>query len=280
MSMRIVSFPRFVLVLAVLALLSGCSFFHSKREAPETETLGVAQLYQQAHQYMMDGNYDKAEKYFKRLTARFPFGPYSEQAQLDLAYTEYKGNKPDDAYSSVNRFIRTYPAQKHIDYAYYLRGLINFNRTPGFLDRVFGRQDSERDPSYIQQSFNDFSELLQRYPQSRYAADARQRMTYLRNLLAQHELNVAMYYLRRKAYVGAATRGKYIVEHYQTSPQTADALAIMAKSYSALGQSGLADDATKVLQLNYPDHPYLSDPDDWPDFPSNLRRLIPFTSHG
>lgn len=278
--MRIVSLPRFVLLLCLLALLSGCSFLGGKDTVPETETLPVAQLYQKAHQYLDDGNYDKAGRYYKRLTARFPFGPFSEQAQLDLAYVEYKGNKPDDAYSSVNRFIKTYPAQKHIDYAYYLRGLINFNRSTGILDRWFGREDAQRDPSYDQQSFNDFAQLMQRYPQSRYAGDARQRMIYLRNLLAQHELNVAMYYLRRHACVGAASRGKYIIEHYQSSPQTGDALAIMAKCYDELGQQQLATDARKVLKLNYPDHPYLSNPSRWPNFPSQLRRLIPFSSHG
>lgn len=278
--MRIVSLPRLLVLLCLLALLSACSLFKGKDTLPETEILPVAQLYQQAHQYMEDGNYDKAERYYKRLTARFPFGPFSEQAQLDLAYVEYKGNKPDDAYSSVNRFIKTYPAQRHIDYAFYLRGLINFNRSTGILDRWFGREDAQRDPSYDQQSFNDFAQLMQRYPQSRYADDARQRMIYLRNLLAQHELNIAMYYLRRNACVGAANRGKYIVEHYQSSPQTGDALAIMSKCYSDLGQKELATDARKVLQLNYPDHPYLSDPEDWPNFPSHLRRLIPFSSHG
>ncbi len=278
--MRTFSAPRFLLLLGLMALLPACSLFHTKQTLPETETLQVGELYQKANEYLQDGNYDKAEKYYKRLTARFPFGPWSEQAQLDLAYVEYKGNKPDDAYSSVNRFIKTYPAQRHIDYAYYLRGLINFNRSTGILDRWFGRSDADRDPSYNQQSFNDFAQLVQRYPNSRYAADARQRMIYLRNLLAEHELNVAMYYLRRQACVGAANRGKYIVEHYQSSPQTADALAIMAKCYAELGQDKLSTDARKVLQANYPGHPYLSDPEDWPHFPSHLRRLIPFSSHG
>lgn len=278
--MRIASFSRLALLLCLLALLQACSWWHSERVLPETETLPVAQLYQKSHQYLLDGNYSKAEQYYKRLTARFPFGPYSEQAQLDLAYVEFKANKPDDAYSSANRFIRTYPAQKHIDYAYYLRGLINFRRDAGILDRWFGRENAQRDPSYNQQSFNDFAEFLRRYPDSRYAADARQRMIYLRNLLARHELNIAMFYLRRNAWVGAAGRGKYIVEHYQSSPQTADALAIMAKSYAALGQDKLAHQAVEVLKLNYPEHPYLSDPKHWPHFPSNLRRLIPFSRHG
>lgn len=274
------SLSRLLVLLCVLALVQACSTSQGKRKAMPTETLPVAQLYHEAKQFMVEGNYDKAEQYYKRLTARFPFGPYSEQAQLDLAFVEFRGNKRDDAYSSVNRFIRTYPAQKHVDYAYYLRGLINFQRDAGFLDRWIGRESGQRDPSYNLQSFNDFSEFLQRFPQSDYADDARQRMIYLRNLLAEHELNAAMYYLRRHAYVGAAGRGKYLVEHYQTSPQVADALAIMAKSYAALGQEQLAEDARRVLATNYPEHPYLSQPKRWPHFPSNLRRLIPFSRHG
>jgi outer membrane protein assembly factor BamD len=279
--MRTAHTLRLLLLLVLVALLlPACSLWRNKRTAPETETLPVAELYQKARQYMMDGSNDKAEKYFQRLNARFPFGPYSEQAQLDLAYVQYKGNKPDDAYSAINRFIKTYPAQKHIDYAYYLRGMINFDRNAGLLDNFIGGDKSSRDPGFMQQSFDDFSQLVQRYPNSRYAADARQRMIWLRNSLAQHELGVALYYLRRQAYVGAADRAQYIVEHYQSSPQTGDALAIMAKSYAKLGLAQQSEDATKVLKLNYPDHPYLANPDRWPRHNSTLHRLIPFSSHG
>lgn len=276
--MRIASLSRLALLLCLLSLLSACAVFGEEHQ-PETETLPVAQLYQQGHEALLDHNYPKAERYYRRLTARFPFGPYTEQAKLDLAYVLYKGDKPDDAYSTISRFIRTYPAQEHIDYAFYLRGLINFNRDRSFFDDFFGSKTAQRDPSYDLKSFHDFSLLLKRYPDSKYADDARQRMVYLRNLLAQHELNVAMYYLRRDAWVGASLRSKYIIEHYQTSPQTADALAIMAKSYSNLGQDKLAGDVIQVLKTNYPDHPYLAD-HDWPDFPSSIFRLIPFTSHG
>lgn len=276
--MRLAHYSRLLLLLIVIAVIPACSLF-GEREAPETETLPVAELYQKAHTYMVDGNYDTAERYYQRLVARFPFGNYSEQAQLDLAFVRFKANKPDDAYAAINRFIRTYPAQEHIDYAYYLRGLINFDRSSGISDRIFDRDTSRRDPGYTQKSFDDFSQLVRRFPESRYAADARQRMIYLRNQLAQHELNVAFYYLSRKAYVGAANRAEYIIEHYQSSPQTADALAIMAKAYNQLNLKELATDAESVLRKNYPQHVYFSDPQDWPDRPSVWWRLLPFTDN-
>lgn len=276
--MRLIHYSRLLLLLVVLASLGACSVF-SERDAPETETLGVVELYQKAHSYMVDGNLDQAELYYQRLVARFPFGTYSEQAQLDLAYVQYKGNKPDDAYSAINRFIRTYPAQKHIDYAFYLRGLINFNRSAGFSDRLFNRDKASRDPGFVQQSFDDFSLLVRRFPDSKYAADARQRMVSLRNSLARSELGVAMFYLRRHAYIGAVNRAEYIIEHYQSSPQTADALAVMAKSYHLLGRDQLAKDVETVLQLNYPQHAYLQDPKDWPGNPSLWMRLIPFSDN-
>lgn len=277
--MRLIHYSRLLFLLVVLASLGACSIF-SERDAPETETLGVVELYQKAHSYMVDGNLDQAELYYQRLVARFPFGTYSEQAQLDLAYVQYKGNKPDDAYSAINRFIRTYPAQKHIDYAFYLRGLINFNRSAGFSDRLFNRDKASRDPGFVQQSFDDFSLLVRRFPDSKYAADARQRMVSLRNSLARSELGVAMFYLRRHAYIGAVNRAEYIVEHYQSSPQTADALAVMAKSYHLLGRDQLAKDVETVLQLNYPQHAYLQNPKDWPGNPSLWMRLIPFSDNG
>ncbi|HET6633157.1 MAG TPA: outer membrane protein assembly factor BamD [Rhodanobacteraceae bacterium] len=275
--MRLSHALRIVLLLITALSLGACASFGGEKNP--LETLPVSAMYQKGNTAMLDGDYAQAERVFQRLVARFPFGPYSEQAQLDLVYSQFKADKPDDAYSGINRFIKTYPAHKHIDYAYYLRGLINFNRSAALGDRLLPHRDrSRRDQSFALQSFSDFSQMLQRYPDSRYAADAAKRMIYLRNQLAQHELNVAMYYLRRQAYVGAADRAQYIIEHYQTSPQTGDALAVMAKAYEKLGRDKLAGDAIKVLKANYPDHPFLHD-DDWPDFPGTWRRAIPFASH-
>lgn len=275
--------PRSLLKLALLAplllLLSACSLFHrgGNRQSPE-DTLPVDQLYNLATERLQDGNYDAAEKDYQRLIQRFPYGPYNEQAQMDLAYAYYKDDKPDDAYSTINTFIKTYPAQKHIDYAFYLRGLVNFDRTGSVLERLSITSISHRDQGYALQSFDDFSQLLQRFPDSRYSPDARQRMIWLRNGFAQFELNTAEYYLRRKAYVASASRAEYIIEHYQRTPQVSDALAVMAKSYSMLGRQELAQQAISVLKLNYPNHPYLRDPKRWPKTPSVWKGLVPLVN--
>jgi outer membrane protein assembly factor BamD len=271
----------FFKLLAVLVLglsLGACSMFGHKRDS--IDTMSVEKLYAKGHDDLMNGDYAAATKDYQRLIARFPSGDYNEQAQLELAYSQYKDNQPDDAYSTINRFIKTYPTQKHIDYAYYLRGLINFGRTSGFVERFVARTGSQarRDQAYNLQAFDDFSELARRYPDSAYTTDARQRMIYLRNILAQYEINVAEFYLRNKAYVASANRAQYVIEHYQQAPQTGDALAILTRSYLGLEQPKLAEQTRQVLALNYPNHPYLTD-EKWPHAPSTLRKLVPFSGH-
>ena len=272
---RVVS--RLVLFLAVVFLVAGCSVFGKKKADPlETET--VEQLYARGKAANDNGNYNLAVKVFSRLVARFPFGPFTEQAQLDQGYAQYKMNKPDDAYSTVNRFIKTYPAHKHIDYAYYLRGLINFDREEGLLERYVGLDMTQRDQNFIRQSFDDFAALIKRHPDSRYAPDARQRMVFLRNGMAQSELNVALYYLRQGAYVASANRAKSILETYDQSHQAGDALAIMVQSYRELGMDKLSADAERVLKLNFPDHPSFTH--EWPVWRSSLWKLIPLSNRG
>jgi outer membrane protein assembly factor BamD len=270
-----------VLIVLVLALtMSACSWF--RHSGDPLDTLPLPQLYAKAHNDLVHADYSAAEKAYQRLIARFPSGPFNEQAQLELAYAQYKNNKPDDAYSTVNRFIKSNPLNPHVDYAYYLRGLINFDRTTGIVERTFTSQEigkqTRRDQGYNLKSFDDFAELSRRFPDSAYAADARQRMIYLRNVLAQYEINVAKFYLRNKAYVASADRAQYVIEHYQESPQAGDALAIMCRSYLALGQKQQADQVRQVLSLNYPNHPYLKD-SHWPHSPSLLRKMIPFSGH-
>ena len=269
---------RLFAVLALVLAVSACSMFGHKRET--IDTMPVEALYNKAHSSLVSGDYAAATRAYQRLIARFPSGDYNEQAQLDLAYSQYKDNQPDDALSTINRFIKTYPTNNHVDYAYYLRGLINFGRTTGFVERVTKSSggQSRRDQAYNLQSFDDFAELSRRFPDSAYTADARQRMIYLRNLLAQYEINVAEFYLHNKAYIAAADRSQYVIEHYQQAPQTADALAILTRSYLALDRKDLATQTRKVLALNYPDHPYLEDPK-WPRAPSTLRKMIPFSGH-
>ncbi len=269
---------KLLALLALLLSMSACSIFGPKR--PNIDTMPVQTLYDTAHASLENGDYAAATQAYQRLIARFPSGAYTEQAQLDLAYSQYKDNQPDEALSTVNRFIKTYPANKHVDYAYYLRGLINFDRTSGFIERFTKHEgaQSRRDQGYNLQSFDDFSELSRRFPDSAYTADARQRMIYLRNVLAQYEINVAEFYLRNKAYIAAADRAQYVIEHYQQAPETGDALAILTRSYLALGRKTLAEQTRQVLALNYPNHPYLKDPK-WPRAPSTLRKLVPFSGH-
>ena len=284
--MRVIKLPmsklpalKVLVVLALAVCMSACSMFHHKKR-DNIDTMPVEALYNKAHTSLENADYSASTKAYQRLIARFPSGPYNEQAQLDLAYSQYKDNQPDDALSTINSFIKTNPTNNHVDYAYYLRGLINFDRTGGVLERYIERRDNQarRDQGYNLQSFDDFSELSRRFPDSAYTADARQRMIYLRNTLAQYEINVSEFYLRNKAYVAAADRAQYIVEHYQEAPQTGDALAILTRSYLALGHKELAEQTRQVLALNYPNHPYLTDAK-WPRAPSTLRKLVPFSGH-
>lgn len=268
---------KIALLLPLLLAVGACSLFHhGKRDTLNTMT--VEQLYQRAHKLSQDENWGAAQPVYQKLISRFPYGAYNEQSQIELAYAQYKDGKYEDAYSTINEFIKTYPTQKHIAYAYYLRGLINFDRTESGVQKMAKISPSRFDQGYSLQSFDDFNTLIAHYPDTRYAADARQRMVYLRNQMAEAELNVAKYYLQRKAYIAAADRAKYIISHYQQSPQTADALAVLAKSYHLLGQQKLSDQTAQVLKLNYPTHPYLRNPNRWPKHHGWAWRLIPLTS--
>lgn len=268
---------RFLLIISLAMGLSSCKtvgkWFGGGKEE-KTETLPVEEMYSEAKRAMDNDNYPKAQIYYQRLSSRFPFGAYSEQAQLELAYVQYKQGKREDASSTIERFIRTYPTNKNIDYAYYLKAVINFEQRNALFARITRLDMSARDLGAPTQSFNDFNEVVRRFPQSAYAADATRRMIYLRNMLARYELNVGLYYLRRGAYVASANRGKYLIETYPQSEYQGDALALMAVSYNAVGQKALADDARKVLQTNQPDHPYLVGK--WPRKKGLFRQLNPF----
>lgn len=248
---------RCLRLLALLLLLVAIAACGRGSRLDRTETLPVDQMYEEAHTALVRGNNDRAIRYYQRLIARFPFGLYTEQAQLDLAYAQYKGKKPDDAISTVDRFLKTYPTHAKADYAQYLRGVINFYREASFIGRYIDLDVSKRDQGATRQSFVDFSKLIRDYPDSAYLDDARQRMVYLRNMMARHEVNIASYYLRRKAWVAAINRSKYVLENYQEAPESGDALAIMVEAYLQMGEQQLADDTRRVLELNHPDHPYL-----------------------
>ena len=243
-----------IFIVLSLFVLGGCG----NKEVVDELGQPAGELYGQAKLAMDGKNYTKSIALYKQLQIRYPFGRYTEQAQLELAYSYYKSSRPENALSTLDKFIRTYPAHPNIDYAYYLKGLVNYDANYGFLDRMFPERARDRDQQGARQAFNDLNELLRRYPDSRYAPDARQRLIYLKNNLSAYEIEVAKYYLRRKAYVAAATRGRYVLETYQNTPETAMALQILHKAYTGLEMPELADDAMRVLTLNFPDDPYIT----------------------
>jgi len=243
-----------IATLFIALLLGGCGLF-GKDGNDEARNWTVEKLYQEARGAMDAGYYSKAVTYYEFLETRFPFGVYGQQSLLDLAYAYYKTEDFDASMSACDRFIRLYPQNPHVDYAYYLKGLGNFNRGKGMAERFLPIDLTQRDMSASLQSFRDFEELLKRFPDSRYAEDTTRRMVYLRNTLAQHEVNVATYYMRRGAYVAAANRARYVVENYARTPATPEALVIMAKAYKILEMDDLAADAVRVLETNYPNHP-------------------------
>ncbi len=242
-----------IIIPFLIIMLSGCSYFQEKED--ETETWPAERLYAEARGALDSGSYEKAVELYEKLEARFPFGAYGQQAILDLAYAYFKNDEPDAAVSTAERFIKLYPQNVHVDYAYYLKGLANMLRGKGFTERFLPLDESQRDPASSLWAFEDFSDLVQRYPDSQYAEDAKLRMKHLRNILAEHEVHVAQYYMRRGAYVAAANRARYVVEKYARTPSIPDALVIMAKAYKIMELDELSEDAIRVLELNYPNNP-------------------------
>jgi len=244
---------RAILLLLTLAL-AGCSVFDTEKESPENNWT-VERLYGEAKDALDSGYYSRAVKYYEFLETRFPFGVYGQQSLMDLAFVYFKLEQYEEAESACDRFIRLYPQNPGLDYIYYLRGLVNFNRGKGLTDRFLPIDISQRDPSSALQAFQDFAELGERYPDSQYLPDAAKRMEYLRNILAEHELHVANYYMRRGAFVAAANRARYVVEFYEKTPSVPEALVLMAKAYKVLEMDDLSNDALRVLELNFPGHP-------------------------
>jgi outer membrane protein assembly factor BamD len=263
-------------VLLAMFALSGCSGMRHlfKKDKNANEGVPVEELYTKAHHAMTKGNWNGAVLVFKRLIAQYPYGPYTEQSLLETAYAQYKSGDNDEAISTIDRFIRTYPTNRNTVYMYYLRGLVDSNRDTVFLQKVWQLDPSRRDLATPMQAYNDFKTVVERYPNSRYAADAKERMAALRNVFARHELDTALYYLRRGAYVAAIDRAKNLLETYPQSSEQNVAVAVLAEAYTRMGNTVLAADAKRVLQQNDPSHPWLQG--DWPDYPSKLRTLNPF----
>jgi outer membrane protein assembly factor BamD len=237
-------------------LLGGCGLL--PEQIDETVGWSAQRIYSEAKDAMSEGAYDRAIKLFEKLEARYPYGRFAQQAQIEVAYAHYKQFEPELAIAAADRFIRLHPNHPHVDYAYYLKGLATFNEDLGLLGNLSNQDLSERDPKGAQESFDTFKELVTRFPESRYAADSRQRMLYLVNSLAAHEVHVARYYYRRGAYIAAVNRAQTAVKTYPDAPAIEEALFLLVKSYDALGMEELRDDADRVMRMNFPNSVYFA----------------------
>lgn len=238
-----------IVAVLLILLMSGCA-----SKGPGLEP-AADELYRTANEALKNGNFLNAAENLEKLESHYPFGNYARVAQLNLIYAYYKADNQAEALAAADRFIRLNPSDENLDYAFYMKGLINFNADQNILQKMLNTDFSKRDAGAARQSFQDFAELLRRFPDSRYVKDAQQRMIYLRNNLAQYEIHAARYYLNRGAYLAAVNRGKYVVENFPQTPAVADALDVMVEGYTALEMPDLALNALKTLKLNYPEHP-------------------------
>ena len=241
--------------IAALAL-NGCSML--PEQVDETKDWSVGKLYSEARTEMADGNYQKAIKLYEKLESRYPYGRYAQQAQLEVAYAYYKDHETASALAACERFIKLHPGHPNVDYAYYLRGLANFNDDMGWINLVSNQDLTERDPKAARDAFESFKDLVNRFPKSKYTPDAQARMAYLVNALASNEVHVARYYLKRGAYVAAANRAQAALTTYPQAPANEEALLIMVKAYDALGMTDLRNDAERVMRTNFPNSKYLA----------------------
>jgi len=248
---------RAVLAGALLALtLAGCSWLPSAKD--ETSNWSADQLYREAHDALLSGNYTRATKLFESLEARYPYGRYAQQAILESAFSNWRAGEQASAIANADRFIRTYPNHPNVDYAYYLKGLVHFREDQGVFGYVYELDLSERDPKEMRASFAAFKELTKRFPESQYYDDSILRMKYLNNALGLYEVKVARYYFNRGAFIAASNRAQLALVNNPQTPSNADALAVMIQSYDKMGLTQLADDSRRVLAKTYPDSKYVT----------------------
>jgi outer membrane protein assembly factor BamD len=246
---------RFFALAAAVALVACASVLDPTKDwTPQ-------RFYKEARQQLTEGNYAQAVKYYEQLEARYPYGPYTEQAQLEVAYAHYKDGEPALALAAADRFIRLHPTHPNVDYAYYLKGIINFHGEKSLIHTLFGFSDDmwDRDTKGARDAYSAFRELVDRFPRSRYAKDAADRMRYLVDAQARYEVHVAKFYYDRGAYVAAVNRCKYALENYPRTPAAEDALGIQAEAYKLMGMPKLAADTVRVLRMNFPASRYLKE---------------------
>jgi len=245
---------RSLLVLLAFAVVLGAGCASTTQD--ETVGWSAQRLYGEAKDAMASKEWQKAIKYLEKLEARYPYGRYAQQAQLEVAYCYWKDGERASALAAADRFIKLYPNHPNVDYAYYLKGMINFNELAGMLTWLTSPDMTDRDPKASREAFDAFKEVVTRFPDSKYAQDSAMRMRYLVNALASYEVHVARYYMKRTAYVAAANRAQYAVEHYPQSPAVEEAFFILIRAYDALGLDELRDAAERVMRKNFPNSPY------------------------
>ena len=238
-----------------MLVASGCASVSTEKD--ETAGWSAQKLYGEAKDEMTSRNWDKAIKHLEKLEARYPYGRYAQQAQLDVAYAYWKSGERASSIAAADRFIKLYPNHPNVDYAFYLKGLVNFNENQGLFAALDNPDMTERDPKASHNAFEAFKEVVTRFPDSKYGEDSAARMRFLVNSLAQHEVHVARYYMRRGAYVAAANRAQYAVQNYPRAPAIEEAVFIMVKAYDALGMEDLRDASDRVMRKNFPQSRYL-----------------------
>ena len=246
---------RSLLAALLLLALAGCSSLDSAND--ETVGWSAQRLYGEAKDAQASRDWQKAIKLLEKLEARYPYGRYAQQAQLEVAYCQYKDSERAAAIAAADRFIKLYPNHPNVDYAWYLKGVINFNELQGMLSWLTTPDMSDRDPKASREAFLAFKEVVLRFPESRYAEDSAARMRFLVNALANNEVHVARYYMKRGAYVAAANRAQYAIAHYPQAPSVEEAMVILMRAYEALGMTDLRESAERVLMKNFPQSVYL-----------------------
>lgn len=238
----------FSLFILLSMMLTGCA----GKETDVTIGWSQSKLLSEARAAFKDDDYPNCVKYYEKLESRYPFGPVAQQAQINVAYCNWKRDEQELALASINRFVQLYPSHPDLDYAFYLKGLITFNDNAGFFARFSGQDLSERDPKASKDAYEAFKTLTTRFPESKYTPDALDRMRYIVNALAESDVNAARYYYRRGAYVATVNRAQSALKDYDRAPAIEEALYLMVKSYDALGMKDLSADALRVFQLNFP----------------------------